>query len=301
MFRKSKPNILLLIDRPNWAFDNCASGFIPYLSSNYNIKRAYVVDKPNLNNYRFDLIHIFFYAEDYYRNFDLKGAKIIKEISSHRWEDTPPYGPKTPEQVDHSYLYDADGAICVTKRLYNTFNKVNQRTYFVPNGFDSKKFFKKTERVGTLRIGWAGNINDEVKGFKDLIEPALKDKYELVIAPGNVDHAEMNDFYNSVDVLIVGSRNEGEPIPLFESMATGCFPVTTNVGITSELIENYTNGIILNNRTQEDLLGAIDWCNKNLSYIRSMQDYNSREILKLRNWQICSAYLDYAYKITLES
>lgn len=301
MFHKSKPKILLLIDRKNWAFDNCASGFIQYLSNNFDINRAYVADSPDLNKYRFDLLHVFFYAEDYYKKFDLKGAKVIKEISSHRWEDTPPYGPKTPEEVEQSYLYDADGVICVSKRLYNTFNKVNPRTYFVPNGFDSKKFFRKVDRTGSLKIGWAGNINDEVKGFKDIIEPALKDKYELIIAPGNVDHSQMNDFYNNIDVLIIGSKNEGEPIPLFESMATGCFPISTNVGIATELIESYVNGIILNKRTQEDLLNAVNWCNDNLNYVRSMQEYNSRELLKLRNWEICSTYLEYAYKNTLES
>lgn len=300
MFYKKKPRVLLLIDKPNWAFDNCASGFIPYLEKDFDIQRVYVIDKPNLDDYRFDLLHVFFYAEDYYSDFNLRGAKIIKEISSHRWEDTPPYGPKTPEEVNTTYLHDAAGVICVSKTLNNLFNKINSYTYFVPNGFDSSKFYKKTNRTGSLKLGWAGNINDEVKGFKDIIEPALKGKYQIEIAPGNVDHSKMNDFFNSIDVLIVGSRNEGEPIPLFESMATGCFPVSTNVGIAPELIENYKNGIILENRTREDLLDSVDWCNKNLNYIRSMQEYNSRELLKTRNWELCSPYLKYVYKKTLE-
>lgn len=296
---RKKPKILLLIDKPNWAFDNCASGFIPYITDDFEVERVYVVNNPNLNKYKFDLIHVFFYAEEYYKNFDLKGAKIVKEISSHRWEDTPPYGPKSPKEVNTDYLNDADGVITVSKLLYGIFNEVSDKVFFVPNGFDSKKFFKIKDRTGPLKLGWAGNIADEVKGFKDIIDPALRGKYKINMAPGNVGHSEMNKFYNDIDVLLVGSRNEGEPIPLFESMATGCFPVSTDVGIARELIENYKNGIILNNRTQEDFLNAIVWCEKNLEHIRSMQEYNTRELLRFRNWEVCSGYLKHAYNSVL--
>lgn len=299
MFYKNKPKVLLLIDKPNWAFDICADGFIPYLSKYYDIKRVYVTDKPNLNNYKFDLLHVFFYAENYYKNFDLKGAKLIKEISSHRWEDTPPYGPKSVEEVNKAYLSDADGIITVSKKLYNIFNKINNSVYFVPNGYDTNKFYRQGTPTGELTFGWAGNINDQVKGFRDLIQPATDNKYKLNIAPGNMVHEEMNNFYKDIDVLLIGSRNEGEPIPLIESMAAGCFPISTDVGISRELIENYVNGIILPERNLHELRAALDWCSNNIESIRKLRTYNSVELLKLRNWDICSSYLKYAYESTL--
>lgn len=290
-----------MVDVPDWAFDNCAKGFIPYLRKDFDFEIVYSELKPDLNRYDFDLLHIFFYADDYYKNFDLKGAKVIKEISSHRWEDTPPIGPKSPREVKEVYLNDADSVITVSKRLYNIFNEVSNNIFFVPNGYDTSKFFRMGNINGGLKLGWAGRISDPIKGYQDIIEPAIRNKFEIKLAPGNVTHTEMNKFYNSIDVLLVGSKNEGEPIPLFESMATGCFPVSTDVGIVPELIQNYNNGIILEQRTVEDLQSALNWCNRNLNYVRNKRKFIADETKKSRNWTICSSYLKYTYNQTLNN
>ena len=293
-----KKNVLLLIDKPDWAFDNCAKGFVPYLAPEFNIDIQYVSQNPNLGIKKYDLIHVFFYAEDYYKQFNLKGCKIIKEISSHRWEDTPPFGPRTPKDVYSDYLSDADGVICVSERLYFIFNKYSRDTYFVPNGVDFELFKPKHRLSGELRFGWAGNPNDKVKGLNDFILPAIQKRVEILIAQ-NIKHELMNEFYDKIDILLIGSKNEGEPIPLLESMANGCFPITTDVGISGELIENYKNGIILKRRDKKELINAIDWCNNNIDHVREMQEYNTNEIRKRRDWSICSQYLKMAYNRTL--
>lgn len=298
MFNKKKKTILLLIDKPGWAFDNCASGFIPYLEDDFNIDIAYVIQKPDLDKKKYDLIHIFFYGEDYYKNFRLNDCKIIKEISSHRWEDTPPYGPRTPREVYNDYLFDSDGIICVSKRLYNHFSDLDKNVFFVPNGVDLELFKPKKILTGPLTFGWAGNPKDPVKGLNDYIIPALNHKVDLSIAE-NIPHRDMNSFYDKIDVLIIGSKHEGEPIPLLEAMANGCFPITTDVGIANELITNYKNGIILEERSIKSLSKAINWCNQNAEFLRSMQTYNSNEISKSRDWAICSSYLKFAYRRTL--
>lgn len=296
---KKKPQILLLVDKPNWAFDNCTKGFMPVLNNQFSFTKVFVSENPILSNYKFDAIHIFFFGEDLYKKYNLGKAKIIKEVSSHRWEDTHPYGPKTPLEAYEEYLSDADGVICVSRKLYNIFNKLHRNCFLVPNGYNQNIFKAKKVREGELVLGWAGNSSDPVKGLSDFILPSIKDKYQIKIAPGNLSHQDMNEFYDTIDILLIGSRNEGEPIPLIESMANGVFPISTNVGIVPELIDNYVNGIILSKRNSRELIKAIEWCNLNKEYIRKMQAYNSQEIKKLRNWHICSAYLSHCYRSVL--
>ena len=55
----------------------------------------------------------------------------------------------------------------------------------------------------------------------------------------------MARFYNSIDVICVASTAEGDPLPLVEGMACGCFPVCVDVGIVPELVQSGVNGLIV--------------------------------------------------------
>jgi glycosyltransferase involved in cell wall biosynthesis len=292
---KKKPEVLLLIDKPNWAFDHSAKHIADVLKDDFNFHFAYVAEQPKLDASKYDLLYVFFWGEDYYKRFGFRKEQIIKELSSHRWEDNPLYGPCTPKELVEKYLSDAGTVICTSHRLLNTITDIHPHVLHTPNGFSHKQFFRKKERTGELSVGWAGNIKDSVKGFNELVKPACEGKYKLYSAPGNFSHRQMNGFYNQLDVFVVSSKNEGEPLTLVESMAAGCFPVSTDVGIAPELIRNGSNGIILKERSQEELEKALAWCKENITHVRKMGAENARMMLREREWNITARFFKYAF------
>lgn len=291
---KKKPNILMVLDYRGWAFDNSAQAISRELSHKYNFEFLYVNDipKPEISKNRFDLFYVFFWGEKYHTKFNINNNKVIKEVSSHRWIDDRRFGPCTTEQMVNNFLNDANTIICTSERLVNEMKTFKNKVFHTPNGIDINIFYNENKRSGKLKLGWAGNIDDSVKGFKDIIEPACRNIFKIKTAYGNLNHSEMNSFYNSIDVLIVSSKHEGEPLTLIESMATGCFPVCVNVGIVPELIEDKINGYIVENRTAECFLEAFRWCEKNLDFIRQAGKKNAELIKDKRSWKSTSVFFE---------
>jgi hypothetical protein len=94
----------------------------------------------------------------------------------------------------------------------------------------------------------------------------------------------MNKFYNGIDVLAITSKHEGQPMPLIEAMAAGCFPVATDVGIVRELIRDGQNGLIVKKRTPEAFAEAFEWCSKNLELVRGAGRANAQLVRGLMPW-----------------
>jgi len=136
-------------------------------------------------------------------------------------------------------------------------------------------------------IGWAGNINDSVKGVCDILQPACSGRFSLLIADGGLSHVEMNDFYNKLDICAITSSHEGSPLTLLESMAAGCFPVCTNVGVVPEVIRDGENGLIVKERTPSAFRAAFEWCEANIENIRNTGKANAELICHDRSWEKC--------------
>ncbi len=284
LIKKNKPNILLLADVPNWAYDFKAKAISKYLGAYYNFKIRYAVKKPNLAKEKFDLIYIFFWAETYYRNFNIPKHKIAKWIGSHRWQNEKCYGFLTPKQMADKYLYDVGYVATISKLLRDIFIPY-RKVFLLPDGYLKERFYYKRERRGELLIGWAGNIKDSCKGVKDIVMPACDGKHRLIVADGKLPHKKMVDFYNKIDVLCISSLAEGAPQTLVEGMASGCFPVCTNVGIVPELVKSGKNGLIIE-RSVQAFEDAFVWCEKNINLVRAAGRLNAEVIAKKRSWEI---------------
>lgn len=278
----------MLVDAKDWAFDISARQIARKLRLYFDIDIKYVRENPILDPSRYDLLYVFFWGETYYQKFGFDPERIIKEVSSHRWEDNPLYGPCTPAVFADKYLNDCGTVICTSLRLLNLIKAYHPNACHTPNGISPFTFKNVRTRSGSLTIGWAGNIKDGVKGYKDILEPACQDRYRLVTADGTLAHAGMNSFYNQLDVLAICSQHEGEPLTLLESMASGCFPVCTDVGIVPELIEHGVNGFIVSERTSDAFAQAFAWCEANLDTIRKAGEENARIIRRERNWDVCA-------------
>ncbi len=278
-----KPRILLLADRRGWAFDIAAEAMSKELANSFDFEIKYVHEKPFISSKKFDLVFVYFWGENYHVQFLKDSMKVIKEISSHRWENEESYGMVSPEEMAKRYLTDAGHLISTSERLRKIFSPYREIS-LCPNGFDPEVFYKSNQRAGKLKIGWAGNINDSCKGIKDIIKPACGDEFELLIAGGNLNREQMAEFYNKIDVFCVASTAEGEPLTLIEAMACGCFPVCTDVGIVPELIENGKCGLIVE-RSIEAFREAFSWCQENLEEVRRQGGLNAEQMIKTRTWK----------------
>ena len=283
-----KPCVLMLADRPGWAFDVAAQAISRRLSDEFEFRIEYAELEPDLSKHRFDLFYVFFWGETYHQGFVTDPRRVIKEISSHRWENEDEYGRLTAAQAAEKYLSDAGTLLTPSKRLQAIFAPYRHVRH-APNGFEPEEFRVLGRRSGKLRIGWAGNLNDRCKGVHDILRPAAGEDFELSVAGGDCGHSEMIEFYNSIDVLCVASTAEGEPLTLVEALACGCFPVCVDVGIVPELVRHGSNGLIVN-RSPAAFQAAFQWCAMNVDRVREAGLANAEEMQRTRTWDHVSRH-----------
>ena len=82
-----------------------------------------------------------------------------------------------------------------------------------------------------------------------------------VIFKGNVSHSElMREYeYNDYDVFINVSSSEGIPVSIMEAMSFGLPVIATNVGGTTELVDNECGIILDKDFVPEELINAIEF------------------------------------------
>jgi glycosyltransferase involved in cell wall biosynthesis/SAM-dependent methyltransferase len=284
MDQLNKPRILFLCDKKGWAFDIVAHNLMPYLAHKYDFTVQYVREQPTIDEEEYDIIYVFFWGERYHRKFVSNTTKIVKEISSHRWEKEEKYGKLSPIEAYKRYMTDAFALVTTSVRLFNSFENIYP-TYHYPLGVDSSMFEFKGKKPGPLKVGWAGNIHDAKKGVSDILLPACQEQnIDLQIAGGDKSVAEMVSFYQQLDVICVAATEEGTPLPLLEAMACGCFPICTDVGVVPEVITNSDNGIIVE-RSVRAFSSALSWCKEHTSQVREKGHQNSDLIRKNRGWK----------------
>ena len=165
----------------------------------------------------------------------------------------------------------------ILRDIYNELDIDKKPMAVISDGVDITKFKPgnlerfELENISNrkIKIGWVGNSeftdsegDSDLKGVRKIIKPVLQElidegyPIELKFADrkdGYIPHDKMPDYYNSIDVYICASKNEGTPNPVLESMASGVPIVSTNVGIVRDALGEKQKEFILKERTKEDL------------------------------------------------
>lgn len=296
---KRKPRILMLADKPGWAFDINARGIAAALQDLFEFRIEYVVQKPDLSAWDYDLLVVMFWGEDYHLRFKPDPRRVIKQVSSHRWALEDHYGKLTVEATVARYLGDCTSLIVPSERLLRLFGPYRP-TFLTPKGIDPTQLDSTSRPNGNLRVGWVGNKKDPCKGLGDILVPAVGRDFDFVIAGGELNQSQMVDFYRSIDVLCIASTAEGDPRPLIEGMASGCFPVTVDVGIVPELVEHRKNGLIVE-RKVESFQAALQWCYFNLEWIRETGNERAQRVREQRAWTSVAVSWRKAFEAGLEA
>jgi len=248
-----------------------------------------------------DLLYVFFWADRYHHRFQIPKAKVVREVASFRWQTEAQFGRLSAERFAQQYLDDCLFVTTPARSLRDALAGTGKEVFVCPNGFEPALFYPGEARKGPLRVGWVGNPNDASKGLQEILIPATQGRWELRYTDRSVSRARVARLYRGVDVIAIASVAESQPLPLIEGMASGCFPVTCNVGIVPEVVTNGVNGMIVD-RSERAFRSAFEWCNANLDFIRSAGSGNAAFIRRARTWDACAGRFDdiFTHAISLQ-
>ncbi len=257
-----------------WSYDLTARALVKHLSNRYEFEIVYQDRLAQLHGRRLELVVDFWWKGGMHRRF---GRHAVKQVSSHRWGQDR-YGSLDVERLIAQHLVRSGGVLVPSLRLQGQLAAA-PHVQLCPKGFHPETFGDYGMRRGDLTIGWAGAGEAPDKNLSMLVEAWSR----LYVADRCLTQPEMPDFYNSLDVITCASDAEGDPRPLIEGMACGCFPVVTDVGIVPELVRHGDNGLIVE-RTPQAFAAAFQWCRDNLEYVRDAGRRNAIEMLASRTW-----------------
>jgi hypothetical protein len=182
------------------------------------------------------------------KNFIKTPAKYVTGIRSHvSWEklDFFPF---------IEYLSNSFNKInVVSKRLKRLFEPFLPGVEYVTHGVDVE-YFKSKNRAdisakGTLRVGWAGNRVNKLKGFDNFIKPLGQLPGVQLVVCGYLDEnlsiEAMRSFYDSIDVYVCASLHEGNNNSVLEAASMQRAVVTTNSGTVEEFLEDGKSALIV--------------------------------------------------------
>lgn len=260
-------NILLVADRPNWAYDILAKS-IKNHSRYSSIDIQYIsvlredLSKGDFSPY--DVVFFFLWYDAMRYGVKVKGFDFSKTcVGIHSLSSWIGRGFNEKQASLVCNQFAAAGYI--SQEIGNLLNL--EKGFFTPNGVDEKLFFSSPlPPLEELRLMWVGNPGNSHhginKGFHTIVKPISVELQQmgvkLVTATPEtpVTRKMMGEFYRENHILVCSSLHEGGPLPVLEALSCGRPVITTSVGIVPEIIKHKINGIIYE-RSKSGLRNAI--------------------------------------------
>lgn len=280
-----KPNILLIADVPNWAFDNCANQIIKHLSGKYNFTKIYDYNKmggnptPPINDSPYDLVFCFIsHLKPSVQN--VPNYKLLTSIRSQSSvEGCPQY--YTEEVMTKTY----NAVSVVAKSLRALLPQKCCPIWDTPNGVDTD-LFKPIPHDHLFTIGFAGNSKHPgKKGMNLIVEAARLAGVQCKVADRQVEwlpHSKMPEYYKDIDVYVCFSVSEGFPNSVLEALACGKPVISTRVGGCLECVKTGYNGLLID-RSVPVLVEAINTLKNDKELYNHMATNARKEVVE--NWQ----------------
>lgn len=301
---KFRPKILIVADRPNWAYHHIAEYIIDNLHNKYDFYLDFTMlytkkEKRNLLSSIRTLIRNFFFQIQYTRKppansepdivlylgwymdkftkYGYKSSKILKGIFT---EGFPPQGyplEQCTSMTDFKpHIQDASLIVCGTQQIENDFMNFFRTCYAsreLPKAFFQPVKHKRKNKDDFV-VGWTGNPDRKFKGFNDYVVPAIslaQKKYPNIKLKTRFDGPfnTLHKFYDNVDVVLIASVADAGPSMFMEASLRGVPSIANKSGRPAELIVHNQNGIF-SERTVEAYANAL--CNlyedrKKLQYL----------------------------------
>ncbi len=251
----------------------------------------------------------FDYCRGYIHNMGLTFEEFLKKYYSKTNITTSVYDHKFLDKENFEttksfakYAKNYTVSSSILKEIYDNLDLEKKPMMVISDGVDIEKFKPNNlERFNydniknrTIKIGWVGNSeftdsegDSDLKGVRKIIRPVLEeliqDNYPIEIKfadrkDGFIPHDKMPDYYNSIDIYICGSKNEGTPNPVLESMACGVPIISTDVGIVRDAFGTKQKKYILEERNKECLKSKIIELLKDKSQFEELSKENLKQI-----------------------
>lgn len=259
------PQVLMVVDRPDWAIERKAKNLRRTLSERYDFVLRYQHEVNEGDLEAVDVVVIFYWLE-------LLKMEALPEAALERHADRLLMGICSHAELETWRREPGLAALRRLPRAVFVNNRLLDREYapllgvpvhYTPNGVDTSFFRPRPEpRIrasGELRVGWAGSISNhgpELRGFHEIIEPGVAavpgaELWTAIRERHWRNGEEMLEFYRDLDVYVCASRAEGTPNPCLEAAACGVPIVTTPVGNMPELIRDGENGYFFDGTAQD--------------------------------------------------
>ncbi len=301
--------VLLVADRPNWAYDSIAQALVKHNNDpGIEFDIEYIKNgKRRLKDIHKDYDLVFMMGWQLlasYKNGKIKQLntfldpkKTLTGIHSHHsWDDkqTMPDVNVTPPDELIDFLNRFAGINIISRRLYELFLGAGlKNSACTLNGVDINLFNVKDSRSdgNYFRAGFSGNNkHDWRKGISEFIEPACEvDNVQLKLAMPKEGHHipldQMHNFYKGLDVYICASSSEGFSLSVLEASASGCPIISTRVGGCEDLIIDGVNGFLVD-RDIDSIKEKVIYLRDNVEIAKEMGIMNRHFVKQLWSWDV---------------
>lgn len=316
------------VSRPKIFFFNMVSGFrLMYLrlfsdknkkvqfihrSGNYSFPKftknhvvPFADESQKVEILKFDYLVSMAYFFQYSSEIPFKGKKNLVGIFNDCFPHLgPEYDIKTKthvnslsrEQFFDKYLKHYDFLLLANDNLIRAYREYTENVEFALGIYKEELFGRTKIKNDVFTLGWTGNPHRVVKGFFEVIEPAVQKVLETgrkvrLKTSFNATYDEMIEFYNDVDLAVIASSGDGAPTMFCEASLSDIPSVSTFIGLPSMVIQDGINGMFIT-RDIDEMANAIIYLYDNREVLegfskRIKQDYcdimsNEKNIEKIR-------------------
>ncbi|HTI58371.1 glycosyltransferase family 4 protein [Mucilaginibacter sp.] len=118
-----------------------------------------------------------------------------------------------------------------------------------------KAFLRFAKVKSSARLYMLYHTEELLEQLKDLLDTSpQKDNVVLV---GRLPHCELQDWFNSADVILSGSHYEGSGTAVCEAMSCGCMPVVTDIASFRMITNRGKCGLLYEPGNEEALLSVL--------------------------------------------
>ena len=164
-----------------------------------------------------------------------------------------------------------DFAVCMNQRNKKILSPYIKEIHVIYQPTDLEKFKPK------LVLGFIASTTGGGRKAGDLLNEISKLPFITIKKTlGKIKEEDMNDFYNSLDYIIITSTIEGGPMCLTEGLACGKEIITTDVGMVDQFKDSPYVHIYDRNKPEELIILLKKLYKKKLDIRKTVEKY-SRE------------------------
>lgn len=237
--------------------------------------------------YYLNIMDMIKYQHDIWQNLTIP---ICSSIRSHR--PLQEYKDNLNFNLSKLVAVSADNEkmLNISIEKYIKHHNLVLKPFITPHSADPE-VFKETNPINLtprkIIVGYVGSFRDDKQ--YDIFQEACKEAKNFVIpkTAGKVSHKipydQMCAFYNSIDVLVCCSKQEGGPSPPLEAALCGRAIITTDVGFMRKAFGQYASYF---NGSVAHLVTKLKYFHDNRKHLMEMGISAKRVISNRWTWKI---------------